>query len=79
MKSSSCLRKVKAEANAKLDRDNDDLIDVIKMPTDNNFSYIKLVTSPFSVILHCKEQVSLLGNKNYNTDTLYLDATGQIS
>ena len=79
IKSDSTYRKIKSEVNSQLDRDKNDIVDIIKMQ-ETHSNYIREITIPFTVKLFSTEQL-LIAHKSYNTSSLpllYFDATGGI-
>lgn len=79
IKSDSTYRKIRSEAVAHLDRDKDDIWDLIQMQKVHS-EYIQEVAVPFSVKLFSKEQLFILEKQKYD-DTLpviYFDATGNV-
>ncbi|KAK9685400.1 hypothetical protein QE152_g38069 [Popillia japonica] len=77
VKSDNTLRKIRSEALSQLDRDRDDLIDMIMMQNDHP-EYIKEVSVPFNVKLFSIEQVNVLKWQSTEKDLplIYFDATG---
>lgn len=79
IKSNDVFRKCRSEMLSKLDRDKDDLIDLIKFQR-NNFSYVKMITQPLGIHIYSEKQLEILNlaiQKN-NEIRVHLDATGSI-
>lgn len=78
IKSDSTLRKIRSESLAHLDRDENDIWDLIKMQQDHK-EYIQEISIPFCVKLFSREQLYLLEKQNFGSlPVIYFDATGSV-
>lgn len=79
IKSDCTFRKIKSEAMAHLDRDINDITDIIKMQNDHS-NYIQEVSVPFNVKVYSVEQLNVLKHNKLNNrlPLIYFDATGNI-
>lgn len=78
IKSDCVIRKIKSEAVSSLDRDKEDIIDLIKMQRDHG-EYIQEVTVPFTVKTFSHEQLSILQRQAVSfLPMVYFDATGTV-
>ncbi|KAG5869926.1 hypothetical protein JTB14_005502 [Gonioctena quinquepunctata] len=75
VRSDAVYRKVRSEAFAENDRDEDDIFDFIKIQRDHP-NYIQFVGTPPHIYLHSAEQLALFPSRK--STTLHLDATGTI-
>lgn len=79
LKSDCTLRKIKSEAMSELDRDKNDLLDLLLMQKSHP-EYIKGVSHPFAVKIYSLEQFGVLKN-TFLTDkslAIHFDATGSV-
>jgi len=79
LESDAIFRKIRSEALASFDINNDDLIDMFLMQR-NHPEYVQEVSSPFSVKLFSKEQISLCETQmiGYDLPILYFDGSRSI-
>lgn len=79
IKSDPTVNKIRSEAMAHLDRDRDDLIDLIKMQRDHP-EYIREISFPFAIKTFSIEQFFLIESQNVGgvLPVLYFDATGNV-
>lgn len=79
IKSNEVFRKCRSEMLGSLDRDKDDLIDLIKFQRDNP-SYVKMVSQPLQICIYSNQQLDILNKElKANIDLrVHLDATGSI-
>ncbi|KAG5874823.1 hypothetical protein JTB14_030211 [Gonioctena quinquepunctata] len=75
IKSDAVCRKIRSEALSQLDRDKDDVIDLIKMKRDHP-EYIQFVGEPFQVHLFSVEQLHMITSDE--KCVLHFDATGTL-
>ncbi|CAH1119478.1 unnamed protein product [Phaedon cochleariae] len=79
IKSDAVVRKIKSEVMGQLDRNKNELLDIILMQTDHP-EFIKEVCVPFNVKLYSNEQLEVLKNENQKSGMqfIYFDATGGV-
>ena len=78
IKSDSTIRKIRSEAISHLDRDKNDLLDLIQMQRDHP-EYVQEISVPFSIKTFSKEQLYIILRQNVgNLPALYFDATGTV-
>lgn len=78
IKSDSTLRKIKSESVAHLDRDPNDILDIIKMQQDHG-EYVQGISLPFCIKLFSREQLFLLEKQNIgHLPVIYFDAIGSV-
>lgn len=79
IKSDAVLRRIRSEALSNLDRDKNDLIDVILMMEDHS-EYVKEISIPFNVKLYSLEQLDILlcEKKDKELPIIHFDATGSV-
>lgn len=75
IKSDCTIRKIKSESYGRLDRDKDDVMDLIKMQKSHS-EYVKQVCFPFSVKLYSLEQLRIAYYSK--SRLLHFDATGGV-
>lgn len=80
VKSDDVCRKMRSEAMSSLDRDEDDVVDMILMRRSNT-GYIQLVADPFQVHVYSREQLDVVKVETKNKKcqpVLHFDSTGSI-
>lgn len=79
IKSDSTLRRIKAEATSILDRDKNDILDIIEMQNVHE-EYIKEVAFPFNIKMYSIQQLHVLEKQSAKEEWLpiHFDATGGI-
>lgn len=79
VKSDATLRKIKSQSSQQLDRNKDDLLDLIEMQRDHP-EYLKEICIPFNIKMYSSEQLTVL--KSQASDSylplIYFDATGGV-
>lgn len=80
IKSDDVNRKVRSEALSSLDRDQDDVLDMIKMKRDNPHS-LQLVADPFQMHLFSEKQLKIVlaeTKTRKGKPIIHIDATGSL-
>lgn len=79
VKSDCTLRKIRSEAKSELDRDPNDILDLIKMQKDHG-EYLKEISIPFNVKLYSLEQLKIFIKQIIDDlpPLIHFDATGSL-